>query len=134
MGGRAGGLAGQALILKRSVGSWIVIGAFLLSGILHLISPEGFLWLMPEWLPYRLELVLISGVFELVAALGLLFGAKWAPFLTILTLLGVWPANWWFAFDIIQTGDLWLIAAAWLRLPLQIPLIVAALRSPVRSA
>lgn len=134
MGGRAGGLAGQALILKRSVGSWIVIGAFLLSGILHLISPEGFLWLMPEWLPFRLELVLISGVFELVAALGLLFGAKWAPFLTILTLLGVWPANWWFAFDVIQTGDLWLIAAAWLRLPLQIPLIVAALRSPVRSA
>ena len=89
---------------------------------------------MPQWLPYRLELVLISGVFELVAAIGLLFGAKWAPFLTILTLLGVWPANWWFALDVVQTGDIWLILAAWLRLPLQIPLIVAALRSPIRGS
>lgn len=134
MGGWPCGLAGKTLILKRSIGSWIVISVFLLSGALHLINPAGFMWLMPQWLPFGLELVLLSGVFELVAAIGLLFGAKWAPFLTILTLLGVWPANWWFAFDVIQTGDLWLIVAAWLRLPLQIPLIVAALRSPVKES
>jgi uncharacterized membrane protein len=126
-------LAGQALILKRSVGSWIVIGAFLLSGVLHLVNPDGFMWLMPSWLPFGTELVIISGVFELVAAIGLLFGAKWAPFLTILTLIGVWPANWWYAFEVIGSQDLWLVTAAWARLPLQIPLIVAALRSPVKA-
>lgn len=88
---------------------------------------------MPEWLPFRIELILLSGVFELVGALGLLFGAKWAPLLTVITLLGVWPANWWFAIDSLGSGDLWLSFAAWIRLPLQLPLIYFAWNSPVKN-
>lgn len=110
----------------------MVIGLFLASGVLHLVNPSGFMWLMPSWLPFGVELVLLSGVFEIVAALGLLFGAKWGPFLTVLTLVGVWPANWWYAFEVLGGEDFWLILAAWLRLPLQIPLIIFALRSPTK--
>jgi uncharacterized membrane protein len=116
--------------IKRSVGSWVVIVAFLLSGTLHLVSPQGFLFLMPDWAPEPILLIYLSGVAELVAAIGLLLRQKWAPIFTALVLLGVWPANWWFAVDAISSNpDIALVA--WLRLPLQIPLIYWALRSPI---
>lgn len=121
------------MILKRSVGSWIVIFAFLASGVLHLVNPQAFFWLLPQWTPLKIELVVLSGFFELASAIGLLFGAKWAPWLTVITLIGVWPANWWFAFESLANENLWLILAAWLRLPLQLPLIYFAWKSPVRS-
>jgi uncharacterized membrane protein len=87
---------------------------------------------MPDWTPFVAELIIISGVAELIAALGLVFRLRWAPIFTTLVLLGVWPANWWFAFDVLGQGDLWLAIAAWARLPLQIPLIVWALRSETK--
>lgn len=88
---------------------------------------------MPSWLPFQFELVLLSGVFELGSAIGLLFGARWAPMLTVITLLGVWPANWWYAIDLLGSENLGLVIAAWLRLPLQLPLIYFAWKSPKRS-
>ena len=115
------------------IGTWIVIALFTASGILHLVNPSAFLWLMPEWAPFVTELIIISGVAELIAALGLVFRLRWAPIFTTLVLLGVWPANWWFAFDVLGQGDLWLAIAAWARLPLQIPLIVWALRSETKA-
>lgn len=118
--------------LGLPVGSWIVLILFSLSGILHLVNPAGFLWLMPPWLPEPILLIYLSGVAELVAAAGLLLKQRWAPIFTVLVLLGVWPANWWFAIDALSTNpDIAL--AAWLRLPLQIPLIWFALKSPVRA-
>lgn len=117
--------------LKLPFGSWVLVTIFTLSGFLHLINPSGFLWLMPTWLPEPMLLIYISGVMELVAAAGLLFGFRWAPLLAVVTLLAVWPANWWFAFDSLG-GDPALAVVAWLRLPLQLPLIIWAYKSPVR--
>ena len=115
------------------VGTWIVIGLFTASGILHLVNPSAFLWLMPEWTPFVIELIVISGVAELIAAFGLAFRLRWAPIFTALVLLGVWPANWWFAIDVLGQDDLWLAIAAWARLPLQVPLILWAWRSETRA-
>jgi uncharacterized membrane protein len=115
---------------KRTFGSWVVIGAFGLSGVLHLINPEAFLWLMPPALPFPLLLVYLSGIAEIIAALGLILRLRFAPAYTVLVLLGIWPANWWFAIDLLGEGPWWLAVLAWLRLPLQIPLIVWAWRSP----
>lgn len=85
---------------------------------------------MPPWLAFQTELIIVSGIAELVAVVGLLLKLRWAPVFTALVLLGVWPANWWFAIDSLGSGDVWLAVAAWLRLPLQIPLIIWALKSP----
>lgn len=107
---------------------YILALLFLASGILHLVRPEVFLWLMPPWLPQQIPLILISGVFELICAVGLLFRQKWAGYLSALVLLGVWPANIWYAFDVSNQGYSWLVLVAWVRLPLQIPFIYAALK------
>lgn len=101
----------------------ITIAIFTLSGILHLVNPNAFIWLMPPWLPEPIALIYLSGVFELVAAVGLILKKPWAGWLAAITLLGIWPANIWFAFSVLDSGNVWLIAAAWFRLPLQLPLI-----------
>ncbi|MEY2698091.1 MAG: hypothetical protein RL720_47 [Actinomycetota bacterium] len=120
---------------RRRIGSWIVIALFAASGVLHLVTPGGFLWLMPPELSETTNLVLIyaSGVVELLCALGLLQRWPWAPMLTVLTLLAVWPANIWYAFDQLGSDNTALVIASWVRLPLQIPLLWWAWKSPVKA-
>lgn len=114
------------------VGRWILIGAFLVSGISHVVVPVTFLELMPPFLPEPISLIIISGLAEIVAAVGLLFKIQFAPLFTFLVLLAVWPANWWLAIDLSLQGETLAAAFAWLRLPLQIPLFIFALKSPVK--
>jgi len=118
--------------LGLPVGSWVIVTIFTLSGVLHLVNPSGFLWLMPPWLPEPVLLIYLSGIAELAAALGLILKLRWAPIFTALTLIAIWPANWWFAFDSLGE-DVAPAVAAWARLPLQIPLIFWAMRSPVNA-
>jgi uncharacterized membrane protein len=122
-------VARKALGLR--IGALVVAALFLASGVLHLVNPSAFLWLMPPWLPLKTELIVISGVMELASAFGLIFKLRWAPLLTVLTLLAVWPANWWFAIDSLTTNPE-IALVAWLRLPLQLPLLYWAWRAEVR--
>lgn len=112
---------------------WFTIVAFTASGILHLVNPDAFLWLMPPWLPEPIFLIYLSGVFELVCAIGLFFKQRWAGWLTALVLVGIWPANIWYAFDVLSSENLGLISAAWLRLPLQLPLIYFSIKFASKS-
>ncbi|MEY4944594.1 MAG: hypothetical protein RL384_538 [Actinomycetota bacterium] len=123
-------MARKALGLR--IGALVVAALFLASGVLHLVNPSAFLWLMPPWLPLKTELIVISGVMELASAIGLIFKLRWAPLLTVLTLLAVWPANWWFAIDSL-TSNPEIALIAWLRLPLQLPLLYWAYRAEVRK-
>ncbi len=102
---------------------------FSVSGVAHLVNPESFLWLMPPFLPFPIELIVVSGVAELAAALAIVLRSKLAPLLGVAVLLAVWPANWWFAIDALS-NDPDLALFAWLRVPLQLPLIWWAWHSP----
>ena len=106
----------------------ILTTIFLLSGVLHLANPDAYGWLMPPWLPAPTILIYVSGMLELVCALGLLFKQRWAGWLSAAVLLGVWPANIWFAISVLGSSNIWLVIAAWVRLPLQLPLIYFALK------
>jgi uncharacterized membrane protein len=119
------------MMIKRSVGSWVVIVAFGFSGVAHLVNPAAFLGLMPPFLPWPLALVYTSGVAEIFAAVLLLLRHRLGPLVTVVVLLAVWPANWWFAIDVMGHEPWWAVLIAWLRLPLQIPLLWWAWRSPV---
>lgn len=118
------------------LGAKVVTGMFLLSGILHLVTPGGFEWLMPPWLPAHTELIIASGIAELVCAVGLMMKARWAHWATAAVLVGVFPANIWFAVAGVAQAEPWLVAAAWIRLPLQLPLIYWAITAyaPRKSA
>ena len=46
---------------------------YVVVGIKHFIEPEYFLSIVPPYLPYHLELVYISGLFEILFGLLILF-------------------------------------------------------------
>ena len=68
---------------------------FTLAGVLHFVRPSMYEAIMPDYLPAHRELVYASGVAEMAGGLGTLHPAtrKWGSWLSIATLVGVFPAN-----------------------------------------
>lgn len=116
-------------------GTTALIGAFTLSGVVHLVKPRVFYPLIPPGLGSRKALTYASGVAELVCAAGLATRQTWAPRATAAVLAGVWVGNWWMAIEATRATPRRpaLVVGSWARVPLQVPMIRAALRSPVRS-
>ena len=106
-------------------------GLFAVSGAVHLIRPGFYEPLMPRWVPAHREVILASGVAELACAAGLAHprtrrAAGWA---SAALLVGVYPGNVKMAADSTHTRSARFQALAFGRLPLQLPLIRAALRA-----
>ena len=101
------------------------------SGILHLVRPAVFLPAVPAMLPARDAIVLGSGIAELVCAGGLISGQRWAGPVSAALLVAIFPGN--LAVAVATAADpgasRLAVAAAWARLPLQAPLIWAALQA-----
>ena len=101
--------------------SLMVMGIFYISiGFSHFTSPIWYVQIVPPYLPYILELVYISGLFEILFGGMLLF--KKTRFLAgwglILLLIAVYPANIYLA----QTNGAAMNTTpliAWGRLPVQ---------------
>jgi uncharacterized membrane protein len=107
---------------------------FASSGIVHLVRPQAFAAIMPRALPERhhKNLIYLSGLAELVCAGGLLRRSAWAAPASVAVLGAVFPANLQMALDAGSgrnpgAADTRLVA--WGRLPLQIPMVWAALQS-----
>lgn len=109
----------------------VVIGAFLASGTVHLVRPETFEPLMPEAVPAHREVIIASGVAELVCAAGLLHPRtrRVAGLASAALLLGVYPGNLKMAKDAWQTHNTVFKAVSLARLPLQLPMVRAAWRA-----
>lgn len=73
----------------------LVAGFFIGGGVTHFTNAEFFVSIMPPYLPYHLELVWISGIFELLGAVGLLIPRTrlLAGYGLIALALAVFPAN-----------------------------------------
>src|SRR3954451_6198369 len=117
------------MALPRSV-TFLALG-FAVSGTVHLVKPEVYLPLMPSWVPAHREVILGSGVAELACAAGLALpvtrrAAGWA---SVVLLLGVYPGNVKMAMDSTRTRSTRFKAIAFGRLPLQVPMVRAALRA-----
>lgn len=69
--------------------------AYVYVGIRHFIDPDFFLAIMPDYLPYHLEAVYISGICEIALGAMLFFKKfRWiAGWGLILLLIAVFPAN-----------------------------------------
>jgi uncharacterized membrane protein len=100
---------------------------FVGAGIIHLLRPQVFLKAMPPYLPWHLELIYLSGVFELVLGILVLIPASrvLAAWGLIALLIAVFPANIHMALHPEEFPDIapWVL---WLRLPIQGVLIAWA--------
>ncbi|MFN8184231.1 MAG: DoxX family protein [Candidatus Nanopelagicales bacterium] len=112
-------------------GTKTVIGAFAVSGAVHLARPQVFEPLVPEPLGPPRPWVYGSGVLELLCAAGLATRQPWAPALTTATLAGIWVGNLKMALDVQRSSrPVWQKVAVWVRMPVQVPLMKAAWASP----
>lgn len=128
------GAADRGCRVMTKARRWAPLGVaavFTGSGILHLVRPDIFMALVPRGLPASDLIVAVSGLAELTCAAGLVTRQPWAGPVSAALLIAVFPGNVQFALDqaASATADPRMVAAAWLRLPLQIPLIWAALQA-----
>ena len=56
----------------RALARLLLAAAYLAVGIVHLKSPEGFLPIMPDWVPQPRAVVIGTGVAEIAGAIGLM--------------------------------------------------------------
>ena len=97
---------------------------FMVAGVLHFVFTPMYMRVMPPYLPAPRLLVQISGVFEFLGGLGLLYPPtrRFAAWGLVALLVAVEPANVQMALDHARWKNIpeW---ALWVRVPLQVPLI-----------
>jgi len=113
----------------RLAGLGFVFLWFLIGGIAHFVFTDVEMRIVPPWMPWPRAAVLISGVFELFGAVGLLWprsrrAAGWGLFLLT---IAVTPAH----IYMLQRPELfdvpyWMLVA---RLPVQVALLALILWS-----
>lgn len=74
---------------------FVVAAFFLFAGIGHFTSAEFFVAIVPPYLPFPYALVYVSGVFEILGGLGVLYPPtrRFSGFGLIALLVAVFPAN-----------------------------------------
>jgi uncharacterized membrane protein len=126
--------------MLRTALRWLLTIGMVLAGINHFIDPATYVAMMPSALPWHLELVYASGVFEILGGLGLIHPRtrRLAGWGLIALLVAIFPANLNMAVNHLPLGGQvvpeW---ALWARLPLQVVFILWAWwvsRRPARSA
>ncbi|MCC9643012.1 hypothetical protein LOC71_12050 [Rhodopirellula sp. JC740] len=107
---------------------------FIAAGVNHFVSPGVYLKIMPDYLPWPLALVYVSGFFEVFGGVGLAVprlrrAAGWG---LITLLVAVFPAN----VDMLINADQFPAIPVWTlvaRLPLQGVLIAWVWWAAVKS-
>ena len=107
----------------------ILLAAFMLfAGVLHFLSPDPFVAIVPDYLPSPLALVHVSGFFEILFGTGLLISRtrRYAAWGLILLFIAVFPANINMAVHRLPLAGAVYPVLNWVRLPFQIVLIAWA--------
>lgn len=108
------------------------------SAIGHFAFTKGMALMMPEFIPYKTELVYLSGVFEITLGIGLLFpGTRvYTAWITIIFFLLILPANIKAAIENLDiqkgTFDGPGLGYLWFRVPLQLFFITWTYFSSIR--
>jgi uncharacterized membrane protein len=80
---------------SRAVMRGLMATFYIVAGIGHLLRPDAFLPIVPDFVPLPREVILVTGVCELAGALALLTPRlrKLAGIMLAAYALCVWPAN-----------------------------------------
>ena len=112
--------------MLRTLICYLLAAVFLVAGVLHFTLLDAFASIVPPALPFRRLIVQLTGVIEIVLALGLLLPRTRAATGWLLSayLVAVLPANIYMAVARIPLGETVLPDwALWFRVLLQFPLI-----------
>jgi len=79
----------------RTVSKCLLASFMVGAGVMHFVNPEFFLKIMPPYLPLHSDLVIISGICEIVLGVLLLVSqsSRLAAWGIVALLIAVFPAN-----------------------------------------
>jgi uncharacterized membrane protein len=105
------------------------------AGINHFVNPGTYEKIMPDYLPAHRELVLASGVTEIVGGAMSMHPAtrRWGGLMNLMTLLGVTPAH----IHMLRHRDRYAKIPAWAlwaRLPIQVGMLFLVWHATLREA
>jgi uncharacterized membrane protein len=112
--------------VSAAMSRMVLAAIFVVAGVLHFAITDMYVRVMPPYLPWPRELVMVSGVCQLAGGVGLCVprlrrAAGWG---LVLLLVAVWPANLQMYADArASSGSAWRETLLLLRLPLQLVLI-----------
>lgn len=113
----------------KNISIYIMSLLYIMVGIKHFSDPNFFLKIMPKYLNYHLELVYISGFFEILFGILLIFKktrffGAWGVFILLIC---VFPANiYLYNSEAAQIALAISKSQALIRLPFQTPLLILA--------
>ena len=84
------------------------MAVYLPFGLFHILKPAALMPIMPPWIPFPREVVVLTGVAEVLGALGLMI-PRWRRAAGIglaLYAVGVFPANLYHAFGAVSVPGL----------------------------
>ncbi len=90
----------------RSVLRGLLVLVYLVAGIAHLLRPAFFLAITPPWVPMPALVIAVTGVCEILGAVGLLLPRWrwWAGVMLAAYAVAVFPANLHHAFGGVEAG------------------------------
>lgn len=107
----------------RTIMRYVMAASFVAIGVAHFLVAEQFVHIMPPYIPMKLELVWLSGVFEIAGGVGLLLPRfrRLAGYGIIALLVSVFIVNIEMAVHPrpMLDGSMVPEAALWARLPMQ---------------
>jgi uncharacterized membrane protein len=80
---------------------WLMAALYALAGAGHVLDPGAFLPIVPDWVPFAREIIVLTGLCELAGTVALLTPRlrRVAGIMLALYALCVWPANFKHAFE-----------------------------------
>ncbi len=93
---------------KRDIARLVLALMFILLGVLHFTHINKFVQIVPPFIPFPKAMVYISGIFEILGAVGLVTFRyrRLAAFGLVLLLIAVFPANIYMAINNVQLGGI----------------------------
>ncbi|NQX00357.1 hypothetical protein HQ447_06825 [bacterium] len=122
--------------MLRQISIIVLAVFFTVAGANHFLSPETYRPLMPEYLPWHLPLIYLSGLAEIAGGIGIMFrqSRRLAGWWLIAVLAAVFPANIHMLVNQVPLAGVavppWVF---WARLPLQGALVAWVYVSCVRG-
>jgi uncharacterized membrane protein len=115
------------MLIIKNITIYIMSFLYIIVGIKHFVDVEYFVSIVPNYISWKKEAVFISGFFEILLGILLLFHKtrKLAAWGIIMLLIAVFPANIYLyvseiAREILNISKI----DALIRIPFQIPLII----------
>ena len=98
----------EKIEIARIVARYLLVLVYLSAGVAHLIATERFLPIVPDWVPFPRQTIILTGLCEIAGSIGLLTEGRRriAGIMLAIYAICVYPANIKHAIEAVQVSPI----------------------------